>query len=276
MPTRPRPALEGALGCLAALTVVGIVAHLFTDGESLDARVLRGFTRLRFYDVERALEPIVHFGDPGPYLLITLAIVGTAFARGRRRLALFAGVALVSAPITAEVLKVLTAQARDHSVRFADHISNASWPSGHTTGAMTAALCALLVAPRAARPLVALLGGAYALAMGSTVIALVWHFPSDVIGAYLLSAGFVLLAVAAARQWPDVETEPDAAPDWRSILTAAGTAVAILAVLALTYFRPARLLEQADRNTTLLAAGTVMAALIAVLVTLVARSAREL
>jgi membrane-associated phospholipid phosphatase len=61
---------------------------------------------------------------------------------------------------------------------------------------MCLALCAVLVAPARLRPLVATLGVIYALSVGYAVVALVWHFPSDVVGGFLVAAGWTLVAVA--------------------------------------------------------------------------------
>ena len=57
-----------------------------------------------------------------------------------------------------------------------------AFPSGHSTAAMALALCLVLVAPRALRPLAALVGAVFALGVAFSVIALGWHFPSDAVG----------------------------------------------------------------------------------------------
>ena len=57
-----------------------------------------------------------------------------------------------------------------------------SWPSGHSTAAMTLALCAILVAPPVLRTAAAILGGAFAVGVGYALLVLGWHYPSDVLG----------------------------------------------------------------------------------------------
>jgi membrane-associated phospholipid phosphatase len=200
MRIRPLTALLGAAFCFAVLAAIGVVAHLSARGKELDADVLELVTRVRGRaSVDRLLEAYVHLGDAGVYSVAAVVVVLVLLIRGERRLALLLAVVLVLAPLTAELLKEATAQARAHSARFANHIGRASWPSGHTTGATTLALCAFLAAPPRLRPAVAIWGAAYAIGMGFCVVALVWHFPSDALGAYFLSAGWVLLALAAAR-----------------------------------------------------------------------------
>jgi membrane-associated phospholipid phosphatase len=108
------------------------------------------------------------------------------------------------APLTAEVLKPLLAL--PHPRVGSVHIGAASWPSGHSTAALTLVLCAVLVAPARLRALVATLGGIYVLAVGCSLLILAWHMPSDVLGGYLVAALWMAIAVAclrlADRRWP--------------------------------------------------------------------------
>ena len=198
MPFGPRSTVPGALACFAVLALIGLLAHLSDRVIALDTDLLEAATVHAGARLDRWLVAYVHLGDPAPYLLVSMAIVVTAWADGRARLALVLAAVLVLAPLTAEVLKLLTAQTRLHSPGFAHHISRASWPSGHTTAATTAAICAVLVAPPRWRLPVAAIGALYALGMGVSVVALAWHFPSDVLGAYVLSAGWCLLVLRAA------------------------------------------------------------------------------
>jgi membrane-associated phospholipid phosphatase len=127
-----------------------------------------------------------------------------AVARGHRREALAVGLVIALAPLTADILKPLLAH--PHARAGAVHIGPASWPSGHSTAALALALCAVLVAPRRARPLVAVAGGAFALAVGCALLIRAWHMPSDVLGGYLVAVLWMALAVAglraADRRWP--------------------------------------------------------------------------
>jgi hypothetical protein len=86
-------------------------------------------------------------------------------------------------------------------------VAPAAFPSGHATASMTLALGALMIAPRALRPLVAALGGVFALLVAFSTMILAWHYPSDVVGGYLLATGWSLVVLAALRaaaaRWPD-------------------------------------------------------------------------
>jgi membrane-associated phospholipid phosphatase len=107
---------------------------------------------------------------------------------------------LTLAPLSAQLLKPLLAH--PHDVASGVSISSASWPSGHSTAAAALVLCAVLVSPARLRPLVAVLGGLFALAVGCALLILAWHMPSDVLGGYFLAALWVALAVAVLRASP--------------------------------------------------------------------------
>jgi len=108
------------------------------------------------------------------------------------------------APFTAETLKPLVAH--PHVELGALQVGAASWPSGHSSAALALAMSAVLVAPPRLRVPVAILGGAFALAVGCSLLILAWHMPSDVIGGYLVATFWTALAVAALRaadrRWP--------------------------------------------------------------------------
>ena len=62
---------------------------------------------------------------------------------------------------------------------------------------MSLALAGVLVAPRRARWAAAVIGSGLALAVGASVVAVGWHYPSDVIAGYLLATGWALTIAAA-------------------------------------------------------------------------------
>jgi membrane-associated phospholipid phosphatase len=188
---------------LAGLILTGVLSHLVHTGKVHDAAALTTFSKLRDTRLDGLLSTVIHIADTLPYLLLSAAVVATAILRARPRTAAACGVVLLCAPVSAQAIKYVTAQARANSLTIHNHIANASWPSGHSCGAMALALCAVLVAPPVWRPLVALAGGLLAIAVGYSVVALVWHFPSDAIGGFLLAATWTLGAVAVLRRHPD-------------------------------------------------------------------------
>lgn len=113
----------------------------------------------------------------------TTAVVLTAcvvFALLRRRFAIAAGaIAIVAgANITTQFLKKVYFDRPNFDLATIN-----SFPSGHTTVAISAVLAAVLVAPPLVRPLVVALGSFAATLVGTSTIVGGWHRPSDVVGA---------------------------------------------------------------------------------------------
>jgi hypothetical protein len=113
---------------------------------------------------------------------------------------------LVGANVSSQVLKPMTG-VRDVSASLGSSpIHLPSFPSGHATAAMSLALAVVLVVPRAWRPLAAAVGGAFAVGVGLSVVIETWHYPSDVVGGFLLATGWALVALAGLRaaeaRWP--------------------------------------------------------------------------
>ncbi len=77
-----------------------------------------------------------------------------------------------------------------------------SYPSGTVTAACALSAAIVLAAPRRLRPILVGLAIAADLAVACAVIALRWHFPTDVAGGALVGVGGLLLADALARLCP--------------------------------------------------------------------------
>jgi len=137
--------------------------------------------------------------DPRPYLVLAAIPIAVALARSRRRVALAVAAILVDANLTTEVLKPLLAEPRATSLLGFTPVGSASWPSGHATAAMSLALACVIAAPARARPIVAALGALFAVAVSYSFLALGWHYPSDVIGGFLVATTWALLGIAGLK-----------------------------------------------------------------------------
>jgi membrane-associated phospholipid phosphatase len=203
-----RPGAAGPLGiaglCLLAMALVWVLAELVPGLHARDAVLLRNFTHLEGPRVNEVGNFLLKLLEPVLFTIWGAALVLFAIARDRPRVALAVAAVLGLAPATADKLKPLLAHS--HARAGAIHLGPASFPSGHSAAALALALCAVLVAPARLRPLVAVLGGAFAVAVGCALLILAWHMPSDVIGGYLVAALWMALAVAglraAERRWP--------------------------------------------------------------------------
>lgn len=193
--TRP---LLGAAACLLGLAVVWVCAALIEPLHREDAVVLRWFSELESTRLDRAATSATKLLDPLPFVIWSVVLVGIALARRRPRIALAVAAILAIAPLTTELLKPLLAH-RHAPVGRALYVPAASWPSGHSTAALSLALGAVLVAPRALRPLIAALGALFALGIGFCQLVLARHLPSDVLAGYLVASFWTALAIAALR-----------------------------------------------------------------------------
>jgi membrane-associated phospholipid phosphatase len=195
MPRRTRAPLLVAAGCLLATALVWAVAFQTAVGARVDGSVLDDFARLRYAGAWPLADFATALVNPLPFAATTLVLTLIALARHRRRQAIVVPVVAVGASLTTELLKPLATVARPAATpHFAPAIDG--WPSGHMTAAMSVALCLVLVAPPRLRPSAAVLGGSFAAVQGYGVLVLGWHYPSDVVAACTIAAGWLALGVA--------------------------------------------------------------------------------
>ena len=203
-PASPLSALAVAGLCGVVLAAIWWVAQYVPAAHFKDATTLYKFTLLSRPGVDHVARGLLRLLEPDLFVLWGIALVATAFARGKPRVALAAIAVLGLSPLTAEILKPLLAHAHDHVGYVA--VAPASWPSGHATAATALALSAVLVAPARLRAPVAALGVVFVAAVSFSLLLLAWHMPSDVLGGYVVAALWMSLAVAALRavdrRWP--------------------------------------------------------------------------
>jgi membrane-associated phospholipid phosphatase len=183
--------LYGVAVCAGLFVVLLLVAYASPEARHLDANAVRGFVQIPHGHGETLAERASSLGDAPTVALIALVLAVIALLRGRPRIALAVLVLVLATSVSSQLLKALLAYPREP-----DLVNLAAFPSGHSTAAMTLALCGVLVAPARLRPLAGLVALPFALAVGFGVVALGWHFPSDVVGGYLLATGWTLAAVS--------------------------------------------------------------------------------
>jgi membrane-associated phospholipid phosphatase len=200
------PVILAAL-CLVLLFAIWLAAFHLGAGERADAALLNRFLVLRFEPgAFSTANSIARLADPGPFALLSL--VPVALALGYRRPAAAAAIAAVilGSTATTELLKHLVVTT--HPPGLLTHnwgLPPGSWPSGHSTAAMSLGLSLALAVPRragrgllSAEVLSALaVGILFAIAVGYAVLALGWHYPSDVAAGYLVAIVWWALVNAA-------------------------------------------------------------------------------
>lgn len=200
-------ALAGAVTATALLPLIWLLATRSGTVHALDARILDGFMNLDGPAVHPVAQQIARMCDPDRFVWLVAALLAVALARRRPRTAAAVAVVVVGSGLTTQLLKPALATPR-HSPLLVDsgQVLAASWPSGHATAAMAVALCATLVAPARLRAWSAALGAVFAVAVTFSFLTLGWHYPSDVLGGFLVASAWTLTAVAvlswAAERWP--------------------------------------------------------------------------
>ena len=196
---RPTVPLLVAPACFLAFALTGLLALASPGIHERDAAMLHGFVALDRPRVHHAVDVLAHLADPLPYAAAGLVLVLVALMRGLPWRAGAVVALLLVTGASSQIVKHLLAQPRFEAWLGSDQIGPAAWPSGHATAAMTLALCAVLVAPPALRLAVAVCGGAFAAGVGYALLVLGWHFPSDVLGGFLMAGGWTALTVAFLR-----------------------------------------------------------------------------
>jgi len=199
---RPSPVLPVA-AALAFLALLGLVLSGWAPLDRADEALSE---RFRAYgtaspDVISAIRVATDVMATLSFLALGLAGTVLLAAGRRRRAAGLCAAVTVAVPVLWSLMHWAL-----HRPRPADGfvaIDSNGFPSGHTShAAATAVLVAMLLWPRlgaAGRALVAVLGALLAVGVGLTRVALLAHWPSDVLGGWLLGLAVVpALALAFA------------------------------------------------------------------------------
>lgn len=260
-------ALIGAGACLLLLLVTWYAAHYVGAVKRADVSILGGFAELHRPGLDRLTQFVAQLCNPHPYVVLAAVPVLIALARGRPRVAITVGTIMLAANETTQLLKPLLAGPRD--TLMSNPIPNASWPSGHATAVMSLALCAVIAVPARRRPVVAAVMSGFAIAVCYSFLELGWHYPSDVLGGFLVAATWTLLGAAGLslyeRQPSAAQTEPGSDRPAFSIgeaLTPAAALLAAGAVLAglILLVRPHAVLDYAQAHETFVIGAAAIAA----------------
>lgn len=251
--------LAGAAACAAAFATLLVAVYWFGPARFADAAALDGFVALDVAGLDVLVDRVASLCDPVPFALLAASLVVIALATRGPRCAAAVALLVTVAPAASQVLKPLLGYERElpeHAIAWP--IQAEAFPSGHATAAMSLALAALIVAPRAYRPLVALAGGAFALAVGFAVVTGGWHYPSDVVGGQLLATAWCLTLLAglraAAIRWPERGGMRLAArralPQPLPAVTVAAAAIPAALAAAVAFEHADRLAAYAERHTS--------------------------
>jgi membrane-associated phospholipid phosphatase len=186
----PRQLLAACAAALGALALTAWAAFDVAWLHHLDARWLADLSAHRKDTLGHLFAAIGHLGDPLPQTLLLLTGIAIALSRGQREAALAGAIIVLGADLTTHVLKAVFAAPRPDSGLEWGHIDNNAFPSGHTTAMFSMAAAWVLFVPARWRPFTAAVGFTAAFLVALSVVILHHHFPSDVIGGFLVAAAW--------------------------------------------------------------------------------------
>jgi membrane-associated phospholipid phosphatase len=184
-----------AVACAAGVAATYWAGRDTAVGKRIDASaIIHGLTSATAPRLHHATSELLRTIDVTSLAVIGSGLVVLALLRRRPDVALAVLVVLTGANGTTQLLKPALGRAQffgpDNS------LGPPSFPSGHATVAMSLALAAVLASPAGVRLVTALAGAVYATAVGVALVALGWHYPSDVAGGYLVAGAWAALVAA--------------------------------------------------------------------------------
>ncbi len=273
---RARNAFIGAGVGVVLLVLTWLLAFHVGPVGTADQSIFKGF--YEFHDrglIPRIANHVADLCDPRPFFFLAAIPVAVALLRRRWRLALTVGVILLGASCTTELLKSLLSTPHPSNLLGGENpVTGSTWPSGHATAAMSLALTCVLAAPRRMRPTVAALGAAFAIAVCYAFLTLGWHYPSDVLGGYLVATTWTLLGVGALllsaprarRRRGEDAAEPVSVQAALAPVAATLLAAAVLACL-IVLVRPHEVVNYAQAHTVFVVGAAAIGAVAVALAT---------
>jgi membrane-associated phospholipid phosphatase len=259
MTRRPSVLLLASLGCGIAAAAVWAICFHVPAFSRVDSAVLDGFHGLERPRTVGPATAVTSLMDPLPFALLGATLIAVAALRGGARLALAVAAILVGANVTTQALKPLLETWSTGHALASRPFPPGSWPSGHTTAAMSLALCLVLIVPARRRPVVGAAGGLVVVAVVFSILVLAWHYPSDVVGGFFVAAAWGLAALAALGPARVAETSPQRGVGLVWPVAAAAAALAALgagAVLA----RPDQAIAYAQAHSAFVVGAAAIAA----------------
>src|SRR5438046_1451467 len=212
MSRTPRIMVAAAAWCVVAFGVLMALAYYVGPTRWLDTAALHAFVEMNTERVGSAAETIAHLCNPLPYEIASVLTIALAAKVRGPRTAAAVFILLAGANATSQLLKPALAYHREiyHTHWHLFNLPDAAYPSGHATAAMSLSLALVIIVPRAYRPLAATLGAIFTIAVSFSVLILAWHFPSDIVGGYLIATAWGLVTFAALTsvdaRWPESGT----------------------------------------------------------------------
>jgi undecaprenyl-diphosphatase len=191
--------VAGCLCCVLGLALLAQLAFRTEGFGRLDASTLSHLSAHDHGIVAPAASSFSFLADPLPQLALLVGVCAIALYRRRPRLALASVVLVLGANVTTQALKAVLSHPRYQPILGYHQVGPTAFPSGHATAALAMACAYALVVPRRWRPAAIALGALLTVAVGCSRVVLHRHYPSDVLGSWLVAAGWCFAVVATLR-----------------------------------------------------------------------------
>jgi undecaprenyl-diphosphatase len=193
-----------ALASFVALAAAIALAPAFVR---LDMAVSEAIRSVDLPGLERVARAVSRVGDFWPMAALTLVTAGVVFVRGRRTSAITLVLAVASGAAFGAVMKLVFARVRPAlEVARIPIPDNYAFPSGHALSSLlffgSVAFLVLLHHRSLKRAVIAT--GLCVIAALSIALSRVYlgvHYLGDVVGAWLLGAGWLAMVVVVSARW---------------------------------------------------------------------------
>ncbi|HIK33971.1 MAG TPA: phosphatase PAP2 family protein [Oscillatoriales cyanobacterium M59_W2019_021] len=132
-----------------------------------------------------------------------LVMVGLLAYRGKWRSVLYVEIAFMGTAVLNFVAKLFFHRVRPHLWEDVPWMREYSFPSGHSMASLALVIAIVMLTWQSRwRPLAIVGGGAFVLAIGWTRLYLGVHYPSDIIGGWLLETAWMAMSVLLIQPPP--------------------------------------------------------------------------
>lgn len=201
--------VAGCMSCILALALLAQLAYGTEAFGRLDAAAL---SHLSAHDGSLVAPAVSFFSllaDPLPQLAMLVLVCIVALRRDLPRLAIASVVLIAGANLTTQVLKTVLYHDRYQPILEYRQVGPTAFPSGHATASLAMACAFVLAVPSRWRTAAVTLGALATLAVGCSRVAGHYHYPSDVLGGWLVAAGWCFAVVAVLRVLALREPRPE-------------------------------------------------------------------
>ena len=200
-----------AIACAVVVALIALLVYGSSRISHYDAVVTSHLLAAPGSGAESIGQHAADGGNFGPTALVLLVVIFLGAVWGRPWHLLAAGGLVLFANASTQIMKLVLAHPRLQGALGVSYPIEITYPSGHTTAALSAGFALWLVSPPRWRGWALLFALAFGSAVGLGVIIAGWHFISDVIGAVFV-VGFWLALVLAALVVARLETPADWLP----------------------------------------------------------------